>query len=219
MKKIIIGLSGGMDSATLCGYYLNKEYMVIPISFEYGSKHNKYEREAHDKIIDFYRLQESIKIDLPFINKLFKSNLLKTGAAIPEGHYEDKSMSLTVVPGRNIIFTSIMAGLAWSIGAESIAIGVHSGDHTIYEDCRAGFVASMNASIIQGTGDRVRLEAPFQYLNKTEILKIGYKLGVPYQLTRTCYKDQQLSCGKCGSCQERLEAFKNIGKEDPIEYE
>jgi 7-cyano-7-deazaguanine synthase len=130
-------------------------------------------------------------------------------------------MSQTVVPGRNIIFLSIMTGIAWSNEASIVAVGVHAGDHEIYEDCRAGFVAAMNAAVIQGSGDRVRLEAPFQYLDKAGILKIGYSLNraVPYELTRTCYKDQEVSCGRCGSCGERLLAFHSIGKEDPVQYE
>lgn len=219
-KKVVMGLSGGMDSATLCSYYLNKGYEVFPVSFNYGSKHNQYERKAVEQFADFYRLKIQ-KLELPFIGQLFKSNLLKTGGEIPEGYYTDSNMSQTVVPARNIIFISIMTGYAWSIGAEIVAVGVHAGDHAIYEDCRAGFIAAMNAAVIQGSGDRVRLETPFQYYDKTQILKIGFglKIPTPYQFTRTCYKDQELSCGKCGSCQERLEAFKNIGKEDFIKYE
>jgi len=220
MEKVVLGLSGGMDSATLCAYYHNKGYEVIPVSFDYGSKHNSYERKAAEKIADFYNLKIK-EFDLPFIGQMFKSNLLKTGGEIPEGHYEDSNMSKTVVPGRNLIFISIMMGLAWSEGAEVVAVGVHGGDHAIYEDCRAGFIAAMNAAVIQGSGDRVRLEAPFQYLDKTGILEIGYSLTptVPYGLTKTCYKEQELNCGKCGSCRERLEAFYNIGRSDPIEYE
>jgi 7-cyano-7-deazaguanine synthase len=218
--KVVLGLSGGMDSATLCGYYLDKGYQVVPVSFNYGSKHNPYEIEMARKLADYWGLNIQY-INLDFINSLFKSNLLSSGGEIPEGHYQQENMSQTVVPGRNIIFASIMAGYAWSIGAEIVAIGAHLGDHAIYDDCRAGFNAAMNAALIAGTGDRVRLEVPFQYLDKTGILKVGYGLKnpVPYELTRTCYKEQELSCGCCGSCQERLEAFKNIGVKDPIRYE
>ncbi len=220
MKKVVLGLSGGMDSTTLAGYYCNKGYEVIPISFEYGSKHNIYERKAAEAVAEYYGLYIT-KINLDFIGTLFKSNLLKTGGDIPEGYYTDSNMSKTVVPGRNVIFISIMMGYAWSIGADIVAIGVHAGDHAIYEDCRAGFVAAMNASVIAGSGDRVHLEAPFQYLTKSDILKLSdsFDLIVPYHLTRTCYKDQLLSCGKCGSCQERLEAFDIIKRKDPIIYE
>lgn len=219
-KKVVLGLSGGMDSSTLCGYYIDKGFEVIPVSFEYGSKHNKYENIAAYTVAEFYGLKIT-HFSLPFIAEKFQSNLLKTGGEIPEGHYQSSNMSLTVVPGRNLIFASIMAGLAWSLGADTIALGVHLGDHSIYPDCRPGFISSLNAAIIQGTGEKVKVEAPFQYLDKTGILKIGYSLTpqVPYHLTRTCYKDQTVSCGRCGSCRERTEAFKNIGKTDPILYE
>jgi 7-cyano-7-deazaguanine synthase in queuosine biosynthesis len=135
MSKIVIGLSGGMDSATLLGYFLNEGHEVHTCSFQYGSKQNKYEEIAVAKILEYYYKNGypvvSHKINLEPAFRDFQSNLLKTGGEIPEGHYEDESMKLTVVPGRNLIFMSIMAGLAESIGANVIALGVHSGDHCL----------------------------------------------------------------------------------------
>lgn len=218
MKKVIVSLSGGMDSITLASFYLSKGYEVYPVSFFYGSKHNVHELIAAESFCKKNNLQFK-KINLPFIEQLFKSDLLKTGGEIPEGYYTTPNMSQTVVPGRNIIFASIMAGYAWSIGANIISLGVHAGDHTIYEDCRPEFIAAMNAAIVCGSGNRVYIETPFLNINKTEILKIGLDIGVDYKSTRTCYKDQILACGKCGSCQERLEAFKTLEIKDPVEYE
>jgi len=150
---------------------------------------------------------------------LAKSDLLKTGGPIPEGHYTDESMSATVVPGRNIIFMSILTSYAWSIGAEKIAIGIHQGDHAIYPDCRPAFLSSMKEAIQFGTDKRVDVIAPFIGFNKIVIVRRGTRIDVPYQLTRTCYKDQEKSCGKCGSCVERLEGFERNEIEDPIQYE
>ncbi len=219
-KKVVLGLSGGMDSTTLAAYYKNKRYEVYPIIFKYGSKHNKYENLAALNICQFYKFSIQF-IDLSFIGEIFRSNLLNNQGEIPEGHYQEENMKLTVVPGRNLIFLSLMAGYAESIGAEIVAFGAHGGDHFIYPDTRPEFVFAANTAIYLSSGGKVRVEAPFLDLNKTEILKIGYSLSpnVPYELTRTCYKDQPLSCGRCGSCTERLESFKNIGKEDPIEYQ
>jgi 7-cyano-7-deazaguanine synthase len=151
----------------------------------------------------------------------FNSNLLKSGGDIPEGHYEEESMKLTVVPGRNLIFSAIMAGLAESIGAEDIALGVHSGDHAIYPDCRPDFIISLAETVKASSDGKVKVRTPLLFEDKTSILRIGHSLNppVPYKLTRTCYKDQELSCGKCGSCQERLEAFGKLGIKDPIDYE
>lgn len=217
-RKIVLALSGGMDSATLCGYYINKKIDVVPIFFDYGSKHNRYEKEMAKKLADYYGLS-IIFVNLDFINALFKSDLLQTGGVIPEGEYQDSNMSQTVVPARNIIFISIMAGYAWSIKVKDIAIGVHTGDHYIYEDCRPEFLLAMSKALIYGTGDKVALQMPFQHLSKIEILKIGSNINVPYEYTRTCYKNQKNSCGKCGSCQERINAFSIIGRKDPIQYD
>lgn len=225
MKKIVIGLSGGMDSATLLGMLLQQGYEVHCCTFSYGSKHNEYEHKAVSNILEYYNNYNALIthhfFDLTKAFEGFNSALLKSGEAIPEGHYNEESMKRTVVPGRNMIFASIMAGLAESIGAEAIALGVHSGDHHIYPDCRPEFIKALNYTILQSTEGKVLVDTPFLHETKTSILNIGYSLEIPipYHLTRTCYKDQELSCGKCGSCQERLEAFANINKKDPIQYE
>lgn len=218
MNSVVLALSGGMDSATLCGYYLDKGFKVNPVIFNYGSKHNKYENEMAFKLCEYWKLEPKY-VELPFMNTLFKSNLLLNGEGIPEGHYEDKNMSLTVVPGRNLIFLSILMGYAWSVESEIIAFGAHSGDHFIYPDTRPEFVAAANTAIMIGSENKVRVEAPFIYLNKTSILDIGFKLDVPYQYTRTCYCEQELSCSSCGACVERLEAFANHNRKDPIHYQ
>ena len=226
MSKIVLGMSGGMDSSTLLAYLvqLPNTEEIHCCSFYYGSKHNQYELQAAREFIAHYRragftiIHHHIDLSLAFSG--YQSNLLKTGGEIPEGHYEDISMQQTVVPARNLIFASVMAGLANSIGADAIALGVHSGDHAIYADCRPEFIRSLKETIYHATDGTVEVKAPFLHKNKYEILKIGYSLPhpVPYELTRTCYKDSSISCGKCGSCMERLEAFEKIGIIDPIGY-
>lgn len=219
MKKAIVALSGGMDSATVLTYLFDKGYEVIPVWFDYGSKHNAYESNAVKDIMKHYGIGAALEIDLTRVMKDFKSNLLKTGGDIPEGDYDEPTMSLTVVPARNIIFASILAGLAESHGANIVALGIHQGDHAIYPDCREDFYVAMREAIYLGTDKKVELIAPFLNTDKTGILHYGMANGTPYRLTRTCYKDQPVSCGKCGSCNERLDAFKKIGAIDPIEYE
>lgn len=217
-KSVVIALSGGMDSASLVGLALSHNTAVTAVSFVYGSKHNKYEREAAETFCQYFQIN-LLKIDLSPAFTQIESNLMKTGGEIPEGHYEDENMKLTVVPNRNMIMSSVLAGIAVSKGIEAIGLGVHSGDHAIYPDCRPEFIAALQATIRIAT-DQMEFQvwAPFIELNKTDILSIGYNIGVPYGLTRTCYKDQPFSCGKCGSCTERLEAFQNIGKRDPVLY-
>jgi 7-cyano-7-deazaguanine synthase len=225
MKKIVMGLSGGMDSTTLLGILLSEGYEVHTCTFMYGSKHNSYEFNAVNKIINFYKERNhpifSKHFNLTAAFQGFESALLISGEDIPEGHYEAESMKKTVVPGRNMIFASIMAGLAESIGAEAIALGVHQGDHHIYPDCRKEFIKAFDSAVYLSSDHKVSIYTPLINDTKSSILVKGYTLELipPYELTRTCYKNQTLSCGKCGSCQERLEAFNNIHIIDPIEYE
>jgi len=227
MKKIVqtkalVSLSGGMDSTTVLTAAFRQAQItggeVQAVSFCYGSKHNPYENLAAVQIAKHYGIQHEL-IDLSQVGALLNSNLLRSGGPIPEGHYQADNMSQTVVPGRNLIFISILTGLAWSRGLNSIWLGIHQGDHVIYPDCRIEFFDAMNSAVMHGTDHAVSLEAPFLRGDKTTIIEFGRANDTPYHLTRTCYKDQPIACGRCGACQERLEAFRNNGIEDPIEYE
>ena len=191
---------------------------VMGVSFQYGSRHNIYEKQAAQKVADFYQIHHKI-IDLTSFMCDFNSALMKSGENLPHGHYEEESMRKTVVPGRNLIFTSILAGIAESVGAKSIALGVHAGDHFIYPDCRPEFIYSAQKTIGLSSDGKVNISAPYLDKTKDEIVAVGLHLGVPFELTRTCYADQIIACGKCGSCQERLTAFKANGMEDPLMYE
>jgi len=222
MSKVLVSLSGGIDSTTLLGFILDGGHQTTAISFTYGSKHNKYENESARQVAAFYGV-ELIELDISQAMTNIESNLLLSGGEIPEGHYAAENMKSTVVPGRNMIFLSIMAGIAASRGFESLAIGVHSGDHAIYPDCRPDFISHMNHAIQFGTDFAVKMvRTPFINMDKRQIVSIGKSslmIQPPYHLTRTCYKDQPLACGKCGSCVERLEAFEQNGWIDPVEYE
>ena len=218
--KALISLSGGMDSATVLAAAL-EQYSpgnVCCVGFTYGSKHNKYEASAAYDLAGYYGVPYDL-LDLSVAFKSFKSDLLKTGGEIPEGHYEAESMRRTVVPGRNLIFLAVLAGYAESHDFRDVWLGVHAGDHHIYPDCRPDFIWAAASAIKFATEGKVKIQTPFIHHTKGDILRRGLSLKVPYQLTRTCYKDQLVACGKCGSCQERLEAFRQNGVEDPLEYE
>lgn len=225
-KRIICGLSGGMDSTTMVGKFLDDGNHVLTINFKYGSKHNFYEYEAQRKVFDFYKkkytdflIGSPMELDLTHIFRNMSSNLLKTGGDIPEGHYTDSSMSLTVVPGRNSIFTMIMMGIAQTLNYDAVALGIHQGDHAIYPDCRKEYYEYLKKTVELATESTVTVLAPFIDIDKTKIIQEGMKFNAPYVLTRTCYKNQETSCGKCGSCVERLEAFRNNNIPDPIKYD
>ena len=216
-KKVIILVSGGMDS--VCSLYdAVEEYnVVLGISFNYGSKHN-------NKEIPFakYHCQKlgvsHITIDLDFMNKYFDSTLLKSGGEIPDGHYQDTNMKQTVVPFRNGIMLSIAAGMAESREVSGVVIAAHSGDHAIYPDCREDFLESISNTIRLGTYVDVEVIRPFVSMSKDEIAKRGHQLGVDFSKTWSCYKGMKIHCGKCGTCVERKEAFQLAGLKDPTIY-
>lgn len=221
-SRTVLSLSGGMDSATMLAMALKTRHplQVDCCVFRYGSKHNDWEIMAAYKVVRHYGLIPSL-IDVRGVFDRFKSDLLLSGGSVPEGHYNDESMRRTVVPARNMIFASILAGYARSVGASDVWMGMHAGDHAIYPDCRPQFVGSMNRAMSDAfePGEGVRLHAPLLHMHKKDILIEGLALGVPYHLTRTCYTPDELACGKCGSCRERLEAFAFVGVKDPLPYQ
>lgn len=219
MKKAIISLSGGIDSSTLLAWCIEGGIQVECVSFQYGSKHNQYENKAAEEVATYYNVPFLGIIDISNIGTFLISDLLKSGNEIPEGHYDDDSMKRTVVPGRNLMFISILAAIAESRKADFVGLGIHQGDHHIYPDCRESFFNSARKTVELSTDGKVVIMAPFLKIDKAEIIQWGLDYLVPYNLTRTCYKDQPLSCGKCGSCVERLEGFDINLASDPINYE
>ena len=210
MKDSVIVLSGGMDSTTLL--HERKERIALAVTFDYGSKHNAREIECARKNCEMLGI-EHIVIPLEFMGKYFKSSLLIGGEEIPEGHYADDNMKSTVVPFRNGIMLSIAAGLAESRGLKKVMLANHGGDHAIYPDCRRGFVDAMSEAIRQGTYDGIVIDAPYTDITKSDIARIGKKIGVDYNLTYSCYKGGEKHCGKCGTCVERMEALRDAGIE------
>lgn len=220
MRSVVISLSGGLDSLVLLAI-ANADMNVRVarlVGFSYGSKHNPWEIAAASRIATHYHLPYEIINLTSAVRDHFKSNLLKGGGNIPEGHYEAESMRATVVPGRNILFAAYLAGYAESNKIEEIWLGIHAGDHAIYPDCRPAFFTAMHTAIAEGTDGRVSLCAPLLYHTKIDIVRRGAYLNAPMHLARTCYQDQEVACGKCGSCQERLTAFAALGLSDPIQY-
>lgn len=216
MKDSLIILSGGMDSVTLL--YDHKDEIALALTFDYGSNHNA--REIPFAQLHCQRLGiEHIVIPLSFIHDYFKSSLLDGAEAIPEGNYNDENMKSTVVPFRNGIMLSIAIGMAESRGLKNVLIANHAGDHTIYPDCRPEFIKAIDAAAESGTYVNVRVKAPYTNITKSDIARIGKRLGLNYAETWSCYKGGEKHCGRCGTCRERKDALREAGIDDPTEYE
>mgnify|MGYP003639573593 CR=1 FL=1 len=215
--KVVVLVSGGMDSVTALYHAAEEHDVVAGLSFDYGSKHNHRELPFAAWHCENLGLSHQV-VSLGFINDLFESDLLKSGGEIPEGHYEAENMKQTVVPFRNGIMLSIAAGFAESVEAEGIVIAAHSGDHAIYPDCREGFMKPMAEAITAGTYADIQVLRPFIDRRKEDIASVGWELGIDFALTWSCYKGGDLHCGKCGTCVERKEAFLLAGLIDPTRY-
>jgi len=215
--KVVVLLSGGMDSVTALHHALREHEVVAGLSFDYGAKHHAMELP----MAAWHCAQADIPhriASLDFVAREFQSDLLCTGGDIPDGHYEEESMKRTVVPFRNGIMLAIAAGFAESRSAEGIVIAAHAGDHAIYPDCREDFLEPMAHAITEGTYARISLLRPFVAIDKAGIARRGAELGVDFSHTWSCYKGGELHCGSCGTCVERREAFTLAGVPDPTVY-
>lgn len=215
-ERVVILLSGGMDSTTLLYDAISQKFEVYPLSFDYGQRHRK-EIMAAEATCSKLDLPYEV-VDVEILGKLAPSALTRHNIEIPHEHYEDESMKQTVVPNRNMVLLSLATAYAIGIGANTVAYGAHGGDHAIYPDCRSSFIEAMAEAMSLCDYRDIKLWTPYLHWYKTDILRRGIKLGVDYSLTWTCYEGKELACGKCGSCRERLEAFKAVGVEDPIKY-
>ncbi len=215
--KVCVLLSGGMDSVTVFYDALRNHEVTSCLSFDYGAKHNARE-------IPFAQLHAERNgvphhtITLDFMDRLFKSDLLRSGGAIPDGHYAEDSMKQTVVPFRNGIMLAIATGYAESTDAAGVVIAAHSGDHAIYPDCRESFMHAMGEAMAAGTYANLQLLRPFIAMDKKAIARRGVELGIDFSETWSCYKGGAIHCGTCGTCVERREAFMLAGLPDPTVY-
>lgn len=207
-KDSVIILSGGVDSTTLLHY--QKDRIALAVSFDYGSNHNSREIECAKWQCELLDIPHLI-IPLEFMAKYFKSSLLSGASEIPKGDYDLENMKSTVVPFRNGIMLSIACGLAESEGLKYVMMANHGGDHAIYPDCRPDFTKAMSEAMKAGTYDGITLIDPFTNLTKTDIVKLGLKLGVDYSHTYSCYCGGEEHCGECGTCKERRQAFEEAG--------
>lgn len=223
MKALVL-FSGGVDSTTCLGIAVDKygAENVIALSVFYGQKHIK-EVEAAEKIAAHFGVKLKT-LDLTTIFADSDCSLLNGSSQdIPKESYASQlsktngSPVSTYVPFRNGLFLASAASIAISNGCGVIYYGAHSDDAAgnAYPDCSSDFNESISRAIYIGSGNQVKIEAPFVNLTKAEVVEIGLKLGVPYELTWSCYEGGDVPCGVCGTCRDRMAAFEANGVVDP----
>ncbi|WP_420342814.1 7-cyano-7-deazaguanine synthase QueC [Paenirhodobacter sp.] len=217
MKTVLV-CSGGLDSVSLAHILAAEGSLTRIVSFDYGQRHRKeleFARAAACRFNVPFDL-----IDMRPVGAVLTGSALTDDVPVPDGHYAEETMRITVVPNRNAIMLSIAFGLAAASGCDRVAAAVHGGDHFIYPDCRPGFTeafAAMQHAAMEGYA-RVELHVPFVRRTKADIVAEGARAGTPFAQTWSCYKGGEIHCGRCGTCVERREAFHLAGVPDPTPY-
>ncbi|KAF0675166.1 7-cyano-7-deazaguanine synthase QueC [Profundibacterium mesophilum] len=218
MKTLVI-CSGGLDSVSLAHRVHAEGHLAGLLSFDYGQRHAKelsFAAACAERLGTTHRI-----VDMRDIGACLGGSALTDGGAVPDGHYAEETMRVTVVPNRNAIMLAIAFGAAAAQGAEAVATAVHGGDHFIYPDCRPEFIDAFQAMQDHATQGyaSIALKAPYVHVPKSEIVRDGARHGTPFEMTWSCYKGGERHCGRCGTCVERREAFELAGIDDPTRYD
>ncbi|HCI98729.1 MAG TPA: 7-cyano-7-deazaguanine synthase QueC [Sulfitobacter sp.] len=218
MKTIVI-CSGGLDSVSLAHMVAAKRKLTGLVSFDYGQRHRK---ELDYAALCAKRLDVPHDIiDMRGIGAALTGSALTDDVDVPDGHYAEETMRVTVVPNRNAIMLTVAYGIAAARGDQAVATAVHGGDHFIYPDCRPDFTQAfefMQYMALDGYAD-VSLYTPFVHRSKADIVTEGQRHNTPFAETWSCYKGGVHHCGRCGTCVERREAFDLAGVTDPAQYD
>jgi 7-cyano-7-deazaguanine synthase len=221
-RRVVAVVSGGLDSTTMAYWLRAQGYAIAAISFDYGQRHRRELAFAEQMAADLDASWTLIDLHAAGLTSILSgSALTDDSVTVPDGHYADESMKITVVPNRNAIMLSIASALAVTREAGAVAFGAHTGDHFIYPDCRPEFVRAFERMVnvaVEGLAS-IEILAPFLSMTKADVVKLGDELRVPFERTWSCYKGGALHCGTCGTCFERREAFALAHVADPTPYE
>jgi len=221
-SNTIVLVSGGLDSAVCLAAICAsdpEDCKIFPVFFYYGQRNAK-ECFYADAVVQHYRdLHRNVQ-ELKYIHirNLFRQLVVSssiTNPSLPLEKKKDVALPNTFVPGRNIIFLACMASYAEEVGADRICIGVNSVSTPGYPDCRAEFIFKMGLAITAGTSFPKKISTPVGHMSKAETIKLGLKLNAPLKFTWSCHDNGKLPCGKCDSCESRMEAFEELGLPDP----
>ena len=226
MKKAVILLSGGLDSATCLAIAIDSGFLPYALSFRYGQRH-EFELDSAKAVSKSMGVEEHIILDIDL--RAFGGSALTDDIEVPKDRDETNiknEIPVTYVPARNTIFLSFGLAYAETLGANDIFIGVNALDYSGYPDCRPEYIASFqhmaNLATKAGVEEKsdTNIHTPLIDLTKSDIIKAGLSLNVDYGLTHSCYDPEQngYSCGHCDACQLRIQGFEKVGLSDPIKY-
>jgi 7-cyano-7-deazaguanine synthase len=221
LKKAVVLVSGGLDSATVLAIARRQDYACYALSFDYGQRH-RVELQAAARVAALMGAVEhkTMTLDLAGIGG---SALTDPAIAVPE--QAGDGIPVTYVPARNTVFLALALGWAEVLGAQDIFIGVNAVDYSGYPDCRPEFIAAFEKTANLATkagveGRHFHIHTPLIQMSKARIIQEGVGLGVDYALTVSCYQAdaQGRACGRCDSCRLRREGFAAAGVPDPTAY-
>jgi 7-cyano-7-deazaguanine synthase len=225
MKPAVVLLSGGLDSTTLLYYALKNGFQAHCLTFAYGQRHSKEIQIAQNIARRVKCPLHVVDLFLPWLlDKKAKqrSSLMDRRVSLPKRkNIKPNEIPSTYVPGRNIIFLSFAVSYAETIGARDIFIGANAIDYSGYPDCRPDFFKSYQSAVDKGSkagvqGRGIKIHVPLVHMTKSQIIKLGYKLSVPYAQTWSCYQGSAKPCGVCDSCVLRRKGFEVIHRQDPL---
>jgi len=221
MKALAIVLvSGGLDSCVTAAV-ASKDYELAFLHVNYGQRTEARELRAFKEIADFYGVSKRFIASIDYLKKIGGSSLIDKNLKIPDYREKIEGIPSTYVPFRNTHLIAIAVSWAEVICAKKIFIGAMEEDSSGYPDCREVYFRAYNQLIDLGTRPetRIEIETPIIHLKKWEVVKLGAELGAPFHLTWSCYRSEDIACGRCESCILRLKAFRKAGIKDPIAYQ
>lgn len=226
-KPAVVLLSGGLDSTTCLGIAIDQSFEVTALSFDYSQRH-RVELDAARAVLEHYSVRRHLVFNVGLFREIGGSALTDSSLAVPQDRTSSEmghGIPVTYVPARNLVFLSYALGVAESVGAQDIFIGVNAVDYSGYPDCRPEFIRAFettaNLAVKAGVeGARFSVHAPLVELTKAEIIRWGTDLKVPYHLTHSCYAPSSsgLACGTCDSCALRRRGFEEASIADPTRY-
>lgn len=217
-SRAVVLLSGGMDSC-VCAALARRDYETFALHVSYGQRTQERERKSFSAICDRLEIEKRLVLSNEVFRAIGGSALTDRNISIPESNEIGAEIPVTYVPFRNAHFLAAAVSWAEVVGAEKILIGAVEQDSSGYPDCRPAYYQAFNQVIQAGTKEgRIEIATPLIAMRKRDIVKLGVELGAPFDLTWSCYGEEQFACGVCDSCVLRLRAFREAGVQDPIPY-